>query len=47
MVGLAIVLTARDLLIFPCCGNMNCTVRTPGQCMAWDDMRWLRPGVDR
>ena len=34
---------SRDLLIFPCCGNLNCTVRTPGQCMAFDDMRWLRP----
>jgi multimeric flavodoxin WrbA len=33
---------SRDLLIFPCCGNLNCTVRTPGQCMACDDMRWLR-----
>ncbi|HMK48165.1 MAG TPA: NAD(P)H-dependent oxidoreductase [Methanocella sp.] len=33
---------SRDLLIFPCCGNLNCTVRTPGKCMAWDDMRWLR-----
>lgn len=36
---------SRDLLIFPCCGNMNCTVRTPGQCMAWDDMKWLRPKI--
>jgi multimeric flavodoxin WrbA len=33
---------SRDLLIFPCCGNLNCTVKTPGKCMAYDDMRWLR-----
>jgi multimeric flavodoxin WrbA len=33
---------SRDLLIFPCCGNINCTVATPGKCMAYDDMRWLR-----
>jgi multimeric flavodoxin WrbA len=33
---------SRDLLIFPCCGNLNCTIRTPGKCMAYDDMRWLR-----
>lgn len=32
----------RDLVIYPCCGNLNCTVRTPGKCMAYDDMRWLR-----
>lgn len=38
---------SRDLLIFPCCGNMNCTVGTPGQCMAWDDMKWLRPKIGR
>jgi hypothetical protein len=34
-----------DLLIFPCCGNLNCTVKTPGQCMACDDMRWLRAKI--
>ncbi len=33
---------AADLTIFPCCGNLNCTVRTPGKCMPFDDMRWLR-----
>ncbi|MGA9141664.1 MAG: flavodoxin family protein [Methanocella sp.] len=36
---------SRDLLIFPCCGNLNCTVRTPGNCMAHDDMKWLRPKI--
>lgn len=36
---------SRDLLILPCCGNLNCTVRTPGQCMARDDMRWLRAEI--
>lgn len=36
---------SRELLIFPCCGNLNCTIRTPGQCMAYDDMRWLRPKI--
>lgn len=36
---------ARDLVIFPCCGNLNCTVRTPGNCMAYDDMRWLRQKI--
>lgn len=36
---------SRDLLIFPCCGNLNCTVKTPGQCMAWDDMKWLRQKI--
>jgi hypothetical protein len=36
---------SRDLLIFPCCGNLNCTVQTPGQCMAYDDMRWLRSKI--
>lgn len=36
---------ARDLTIFPCCGNLNCTVRTPGNCMAYDDMRWLRQKI--
>ncbi|HEY3272559.1 MAG TPA: NAD(P)H-dependent oxidoreductase [Methanocella sp.] len=36
---------SRDLLIFPCCGNLNCTIRTPGQCMAYDDMRWLRQKI--
>jgi multimeric flavodoxin WrbA len=36
---------ARDLVIFPCCGNLNCTVRTPGKCMACDDMRWLREKI--
>ncbi len=38
---------ARDLTIFPCCGNLNCTVRTPGKCMAYDDMRWLRKKIAR
>jgi len=38
---------ARDLTIFPCCGNLNCTIRTPGVCMAYDDMRWLRPKIGR
>lgn len=38
---------ARDLTIFPCCGNLNCTVRTPGNCMAYDDMRWLRQKIGR
>jgi multimeric flavodoxin WrbA len=36
---------ARDLMIFPCCGNLNCTVQTPGKCMAYDDMRWLRQKI--
>ncbi len=36
---------SRDLLIFPCCGNLNCTVRTPGNCMAFDDVRWLRSKI--
>lgn len=36
---------SRNLLIFPCCGNLNCTVGTPGNCMAHDDMRWLRPKI--
>ncbi len=36
---------ARDLTIFPCCGNLNCTIRTPGNCMAYDDMRWLRQNI--
>jgi NAD(P)H-dependent FMN reductase len=36
---------SRDLLIFPCCGNLNCTVATPGKCMAYDDMRWLREKI--
>jgi|AGTN01.2.fsa_nt_gi Multimeric flavodoxin WrbA len=36
---------ARDLVIFPCCGNLNCTVQTPGKCMAYDDMRWLRQKI--
>ena len=34
-----------DLVIFPCCGNLNCTIRTPGNCMAYDDMRWLRQKI--
>jgi hypothetical protein len=38
---------SRDLTIFPCCGNLNCTVRTPGNCMAYDDMRWLRQNIGR
>lgn len=38
---------ARDLTIFPCCGNLNCTIRTPGNCMAYDDMRWLRQKIGR
>jgi hypothetical protein len=38
---------SRDLLIFPCCGNLNCTVRTPGKCMACDDMIWLREKIGR
>lgn len=38
---------SRDLQIFPCCGNLNCTVRTPGKCMAYDDMRWLREKIGR
>jgi multimeric flavodoxin WrbA len=38
---------SRDLLIFPCCGNLNCTIRTPGKCMAYDDMRWLREKIGR
>lgn len=37
----------RDLQIFPCCGNLNCTIRTPGQCMPCDDMRWLRARIGR
>lgn len=36
---------ARDLMIFPCCGNLNCTIRTPGKCMAYDDMIWLRQKI--
>lgn len=36
---------SRDLVIFPCCGNLNCTIRTPGNCMAYDDMRWLREKI--
>jgi multimeric flavodoxin WrbA len=36
---------AHDLTIFPCCGNLNCTISTPGNCMAYDDMRWLRPKI--
>lgn len=36
---------ARDLTIFPCCGNLNCTIRTPGKCMAYDDMIWLRQKI--
>lgn len=36
---------SRDLIIFPCCGNLNCTIRTPGNCMAYDDMRWLRQKI--
>lgn len=36
---------ACDLAIFPCCGNLNCTVRTPGKCMARDDMQWLREKI--
>jgi hypothetical protein len=36
---------SRDLVIFPCCGNLNCTIRTPGNCMAYDDMRWLRQKI--
>ncbi len=35
----------RDLVVYPCCGNLNCTVSTPGKCMAHDDMRWLRPKI--
>lgn len=38
---------SRDLTVFPCCGNLNCTVRTPGDCMAHDDMRWLRRKIGR
>lgn len=38
---------SRDLLIFPCCGNLNCTVKTPGKCMPHDDMRWLRGKIGR
>jgi NADPH-dependent FMN reductase len=41
------VYRGRDLVIYPCCGNLNCTVRTPGKCMAYDDMRWLRPRIGR
>jgi hypothetical protein len=37
----------EDLVIYPCCGNLNCTVRTPGRCMAHDDMRWLRKKIGR
>jgi hypothetical protein len=36
---------SRDLVIFPCCGNLNCTIRTPGKCMAYDDMIWLRQKI--
>jgi multimeric flavodoxin WrbA len=36
---------SRDLVIFPCCGNLNCTIKTPGKCMAYDDMRWLRQKI--
>lgn len=36
---------SRDLVIFPCCGNLNCTIRTPGNCMAYDDMKWLREKI--
>lgn len=36
---------SKDLVIFPCCGNYNCTVRTPGKCMQYDDMSWLRPKI--
>lgn len=36
---------SRDLVIFPCCGNLNCTIKTPGNCMAYDDMRWLRQKI--
>lgn len=35
----------RDLVVYPCCGNLNCTISTPGKCMAYDDMRWLRPRI--
>lgn len=38
---------SHDLTIFPCCGNLNCTIRTPGKCMAFDDMRWLRHKIGR
>lgn len=38
---------ARDLVVYPCCGNLNCTIGTPGKCMAYDDMRWLRPRIGR
>ena len=39
------IYNSRDMVIFPCCGNLNCTIKTPGVCMAYDDMRWLRPKI--
>ncbi|WP_230742148.1 flavodoxin family protein [Methanooceanicella nereidis] len=33
----------RDLMIFPCCGNLNCTIKTSVKCIQFDDMEWLRP----
>lgn len=39
------VYNGRDLVVYPCCGNLNCTVSTPGKCMPYDDMRWLLPKI--
>jgi multimeric flavodoxin WrbA len=35
----------RDLKIEPCCGNLICTIKTPGKCIRKDDMQWLLPKI--
>jgi len=37
------VFYTRKLDIKPCQGELNCWLKTPGECFQKDDMEWLRP----